>query len=162
MMILTFLLITFPAEIMGLIWQLRLNGRYSRDDVSSAYERRISRDAMSLHSNNGSNFSSPPPPFFYSLSSPLILLFIIISAPPPHPETTRHHTLPLTCSFPPLLSPLPTSVCHSAQLLSCCPQQLVKLHLGCHGDGKAHQHHHHRDLLSVLYIWVLMSLPTEY
>lgn len=38
---------------------------------------------------------------------------------------------------------------HSTQLLSCCPWQPVKLHLGCRGDSKAH---HHRDLFCALHL----------
>ena len=64
------------------------------------------------------------------------------------------------CPLTPPNQPAPSlHVWRSPQLLSCCPRQPLKLHLGCCGDGEAY--YYHRDI-NVLNIWVLMSWPTQF
>lgn len=93
-----------------------------------------SQTVMCLPSNEGqhcsSSSSSPvtsPPPLSSFYSAPPHLPSIL----PLSPAVSRIHR--------------PSLHRHPTQLLLRCPRQLVKLHLGCLGNGNAH---HHGDSLS--------------
>lgn len=124
------------------------------------------RGQLRLNNSRGDVFNVDPQELLRDCSATeaTLLLLLSITSHPSFPVLCISLThLPSTLLLSPAVFHIPPSVpvCRSTQLLSCCPRQLVKLHLGCHGDGKAH-HHHHRDSLSVLYIWVLLSWPTQY